>query len=127
MADPHAILLVCVPGSPLLADGPALKLPVGMQWIVSRRGTPPVVKTDEWDALPLWWDGALVPEGWDRARRHYAGSVDQEADTLSDFDRLLLLFAPTADVVLRLARAIVTAGLAERVVCLDADGREVAP
>lgn len=20
-------------------------------------------------ALPLWWDGALVPEGWDRARR----------------------------------------------------------
>ena len=22
-------------------------------------------------ALPLWWDGALVPEGWDRARRVY--------------------------------------------------------
>jgi len=23
-------------------------------------------------ALPLWWDGTLVPEGWDRARRVHA-------------------------------------------------------
>lgn len=31
-------------------------------------------------ALPLWWDGALVPEGWDRLRRALPGMEDSPSD-----------------------------------------------
>jgi hypothetical protein len=68
MADPHAILLVPTEaGAALLADGACRSRPPGVTHD-TRNG--------EWvdylsrpDALPLWWGGALVPEGWDRARR----------------------------------------------------------
>jgi len=32
------------------------------------------------EALPLWWDGALVPEGWDRLRRAIPGMADSPSD-----------------------------------------------
>ena len=77
MADPWAIVLVPAEGDPggLLAAR-RLRLP-GPQAAVSvtRAAVPPQVSG--WDpssslwpsGLPLWWDGALVPAGWDRARR----------------------------------------------------------
>lgn len=155
---PHAILLVCAPDSPLLADGPcgarapsvhyapvhgslvelachgllAMWSPaptdqsdgcyvcpichreapeseaVRHAWVVLRGGSRPrgfVV------ALPLWWDGKLVPEGVDRARRVWR-------PTVADKDSWLVI-SPTD-----LAHALVRQGDGSRVVLLDlVDGR----
>ncbi len=69
-------------------------------------------------ALPLWWDGALVPEGWDRARR----VLDARGDAWVG----RYLFAPTLSNVIIGAQAFVYNGLAARVVLLDlVDGRLV--
>lgn len=38
----------------------------------ARRVEPDAIRLHR--ALPLWWDGAVVPEGWDRARRVYAAA-----------------------------------------------------
>lgn len=77
-----------------------------------------------WDhpALPLWWDGALVPEGWDRARRMLVRprcTVQPETGWLHDFH-------PFVNRVAAIAHALVRAGFASRVVCLArVDGRLV--
>lgn len=76
-------------------------------------------------ALPLWWDGALVPEGWDRARRVVAGSMSHHAREV--FAPILHAFAPSEidgdhregwELCLWLAVELVRAGLAGRVVRL---------
>lgn len=74
-AEIVAVLVVPAEGDPggLLAPGACGSVPPsawvrrygrGARWTPGLSGhrTPG-------DALPLWWDGALVPEGWDRARR----------------------------------------------------------
>lgn len=70
MGSPHAILCVPTKGDPggLLKVGPSLRLPAGPDIAVTRCAHPPriVFHGSREDALPLWWDGALVPEGWDR-------------------------------------------------------------
>jgi hypothetical protein len=75
-------------------------------------------------ALPLWWDGALVPEGWDRARR-VEETVQRSGEVLEPWP-LDPMRRGGARYVQLLARALVTAGLASRVVLLDrVDGRLV--
>ena len=75
MSDIVAVLVVPAEGDPggLLADGVAGSSPpyvgLGPAYEPGRPGGEP-----EW-ALPLWWDGALVPEGYDRARRVVAGTL----------------------------------------------------
>lgn len=124
MADVRGMLVVPAKGDPggLLAEGvcnalPPLAVDMGGWW--SAVGD---VADRDWDdaeyALPLWWDGALVPEGWDRLRRVLArlgrASTYLGIESLSD----------VADVV-RAAEYAVAAGVGSRVVLVDADGREV--
>lgn len=75
------------------------------------------------EALPLWWDGALVPEGWDRAARCVSWN-DSGCHVFEIGEARLAC-------VLDGARALVRHGKASRVVLLtrDADGRlvEVSP
>lgn len=73
MAEPiYAILCVPVAGDPggLLRVGPSLQL-LGPDIAVTRCAHPPriVWHGSRSDALPLWWAGALVPEGVDRLHR----------------------------------------------------------
>lgn len=71
-------------------------------------------------ALPLWWEGALVPEGWDRARR-----VANDSPTMPDYSSLRA-FTATPESCGWLADALVTMDLASRVVRLArVDGRLV--
>jgi len=68
-------------------------------------------------ALPLWWDGALVPEGWDRARRvaRAAGVTTFWPDE-----------EPSLRSVVRQGELLIEGNLASRVVLLDrVDGRLV--
>lgn len=69
------------------------------------------------EGLPLRWDGALVPEGWDRARRVW---WDRPRGVRVDVDaaRAASLAFPAVEDVVRLARALESAGLC-RVVLLD--------
>lgn len=75
--------------------------------------------------LLLWWDSALVPEGWDHARRVWSESATAAA-TLAEVDPGGWVLAdraaddswPEAACVLILARALERAGLC-RVVLLD--------
>lgn len=90
MADPWGIVLVPAEGDPggLLAAH-RLRLPPGPQAAVSvtRSAIPPEVygwnaSSIVWPhALALWWDGALVPEGWDRARRVYREAIRASGGT----------------------------------------------
>lgn len=61
------------------------------------------------DGLPLWWDGAVVPDGWDRARRasFEAGRASVGA---------VQLFDPRLSDVLHIASGLVVGGMASRVV-----------
>lgn len=127
MADIVAVLVVPAEGDPggLLAEGPCYAWP------------PRVGRANEWtpmtwdeqgaydeEALPLGWDGELVPEGWDRARR-----VAREVP--DDYLGGEAWFAaqdahPDFDAVKSLAAALMAAGLASRVVRLArVDGRLV--
>jgi hypothetical protein len=74
-------------------------------------------------ALPLWWNGALVAEGWDRARRVVLNS----AEKLSHHEGMLCgRFHPNLSEVFRVGELAVFAGLATRVVRLTrVDGRLV--
>jgi hypothetical protein len=77
-------------------------------------------------ALPLWWDGALCPEGWDRARRVY--SVGRRE--IDDHYGTAEIMNPDWFVVSSFAEQLVRVGLASRVVRLArVDGRlvEVTP
>lgn len=72
-------------------------------------------RDNEPHALPVWWDGALVPEGWDRWRRVLRGF------------RMSARAEPRLEDVVALANLAPTAA---RVVCLGmVDGRlvEVTP
>jgi hypothetical protein len=74
-------------------------------------------------ALPLWWDGALVPEGWDRACRALVSRCNELAPNPLDPEPPRF---PTFDDVEALAAFLVPLGLASRVVLLDRiDGRLV--
>ena len=88
-------------------------------WRIGRDVTDPMrVVMPHW-ALPLWWDGALVPEGWDRARR-VAHKVD-----LTERMRIEA-WNPTIEEVIRFADLLVKVSLAPRVVRLArVDGRLV--
>jgi hypothetical protein len=81
--------------------------------------------TEQGGALPLWWDGELVPEGWDRARRVYAAACAAYPDTIAD--RAHETANPELPRVLALADMLVSHGLvAARVVRLArVDGRRV--
>ena len=71
-------------------------------------------------ALPLWWDGALVPEGWDRFVR--------AACTLAGDDRPVSRFPALADMLRAASPSPGTAAslLASRVIRLArVDGRLV--
>ena len=75
----------------------------------------------EWEsdeALPLWWDGALVPEGWDRLVRAQRRASDSGPLYPPEPAMAWINVATTYAVWI---------GLASRVVLVDADGREVTP
>jgi hypothetical protein len=78
-------------------------------------------------ALPLWWDGALVPEGWDRARRvFYAHGPAHDVESIKRGPGT----NPPLSFVEEVAPWFVECGLASRVVRLArVDGRlvEVSP
>ena len=148
MADPVAVLVVPAPGDPggLLRDGPAgarppvavaLKLDADrhvdmrapLRWLAWHEVPESLVAGTNEEilhalnaerALPLWWDGALVTEGWDWARRALVehGRTHNAAG--------VYCFLPLEDEVAALARRMVVDGLASRVVVLDlVDGRLV--
>lgn len=82
-------------------------------------------------ALILWWDGNLMPEGWDRARRvWFAASVDLSDDKAIAEAAIFEVLTPPLGGAIRIAESLATAGLASRVVRLArVDGRlvEVTP
>lgn len=122
MAEPYAILAVPVAGDPggLLRVGPSLQL-LGPDIAVTRCAHPPRIiwHGSRSDALPLWWAGALVPEGWDRARRvaFDAAGFTGGPGLAATLDSVEVMH-PGWEAVLRLARAMESAGLC-RVVVLD--------
>lgn len=75
------------------------------------------------EALPLWWDGALVPEGWDRARRSMYRAVSKLD---GESEPWCLLDPGLSDVLWAAARLAAGQRLASRVVRLArVDGRLV--
>jgi len=86
-------------------------------------------------AFPLWWTGALVPEGWDRARRAYAaacravGHHETAAEIMAHPDPVTAEDAANRGhsmVGFTVAYGARGLGLASRVVLLDlVDGRLV--
>lgn len=75
-------------------------------------------------ALPLWWDGALVPEGWDRARRVYLSWCTSNGRTHEREPHFGTAQASDPDwweMVARVGAELVRAGLASRVVRLTRD------
>jgi hypothetical protein len=66
-------------------------------------------------ALPLWWDGDVVAEGWDRARRLVDGDHRLPADAMEYVHD----FYPSVFNVLTLAGWLIEAGAASRIVLLD--------
>jgi hypothetical protein len=77
------------------------------------------------EALTLWWDGALVPEGWDRARRVIWNRLGWAWD--DEMVALLSEMEPTVAQAITVAGwLVVPGGPASRVVLLDlTDGRLV--
>ena len=129
MADPHAILLVPTEdGASLLALGRLGQRP---PCLVSypKRGpdtqppwSPYAIPTMDMGygrvlALPLRWDGELVPEGWDRARRACADLPRGQRPT-GPVLMWLHDFRPLCSDVVVLAQFLASAGLC-RVVLLD--------
>ncbi len=132
MTEPWAVLVVPAAGDPggLLANGVLGATPPFVWRHVHKDGSTcwdprcqrAWLATDRQHALPLWWDGALVPEGW--ARFVYS------EDALSPYGlpraRRTFRMWPDLDTVLASAFAAERAGLASRVVLLDLiDGRLV--
>jgi hypothetical protein len=133
MSDIVAVLVVPAEGDPggLLAAGACGSIPpLVRRWDTARgpwwgrhycpEGS---VVTDDY-GLPLWWDGSLVPEGWDRARRAYvagAGAVLSHPAV-----RQVELLDPTPDQAVVLADGLLYRSFASRVVRLTrVDGRLV--
>lgn len=131
---PHAVLVVPAEGDPggLLAAGPCGSAPPAVYRIPGEDWQPGLAPKPDRPppkilrfALPLWWDGALVPEGWDRARRVYGVSCADYPDVIADraYDTPL----PGMQRLQALADMLVSHGLvASRVVRLAlVDGRLV--
>lgn len=125
MADPTAVLLVPTEAGAALrltgrcGSSPPMAHRSRRDGSWSSRGD--WCDTEE-SALPLRWDGALVPEGWDRARRVAWGALDwfNESEHAA---RAAAQLSPDAAKVLALVRAMERGGLC-RVVLLDlVDGR----
>lgn len=129
--DPWGVVVVPVEGDPggLLAPGQCGAMPpcvryyplrasdgvglLGPGWVSERRHI-----ASYGSALPLWWDGALVPEGWDRVRRAlfaYEYRVEPEPLPRNGWWRL----DPTLDFILVAANDLLATGRAARVVLLD--------
>lgn len=132
MAEIVAVLVVPVAGDPggLLASGrfpcwPPMasphQTPIGTTW------TATVTVAPVHAALVLWWDGALVPEGWDRARRvYYKFGYSQITEVIKRGPGT----NPPLPFVEEVAGALVDVRLASRVIRLArVDGRlvEVTP
>lgn len=131
MSDIVAVLVVPAAGDPggLLAvrdpwytfPPPTVTWSEVRGWRIGRDVTNPMrVVMPHW-ALPLWWDGALVPEGWDRARRiiDSAPLPGAAMDFVHDFHPDVVMTEAIAD-------WLVQASLAARVVRLArVDGRLV--
>jgi hypothetical protein len=113
VAEPYAILAVPVSGDPggLLAWD-AAGCVMRRDGLTTDAARPPVVTLpDGRRCLPVWLDGALVPEGWDRLRRAVCG---QDASQLSLFP-----FAPSQREVLLAAGIAARVFSMGRVVVLD--------
>lgn len=126
MGEPVAVLVVPAKGDPggLLAAGRCGTWPPASVCLGDEGWRVGIAR-----ALPLWWDGALVPEGWDRARRVWFGSdapgrPDIGDDPLYDdlLDAVSIIFEPELEHVLALARSLTDIGRAFRVVLLDRVG-----
>lgn len=131
MADPWGIVVIPAAGDPggLLAEGPCGALPPTVHavegaiatgwrtaiegvWFEGRAphlpdGMPRV------QALPLWWNGKLVPEGWWRGWRAWVSG---------DFPGAPCPVQATIADCLQLAKELVFYGIASRVVLLDLVG-----
>jgi hypothetical protein len=127
VSDIVAVLVVPAPNDPggLLAKGACGGVPAMVGWY------PPDANWSriEWmlaedhanrRALPLWWNGALCPEGWDRARRAYAVGVG----AVLSHPAILYAesFDPTIGEVETMADGLCFQGLASRVVRLTRVG-----
>lgn len=133
MSDIVAVLVIPAEGDPggLLARGRLRAMPPSVHARLRESvddtevgvwGRPWAPQYKSESALPLWWDGALVPEGWDRAQR--------AANTHDTLDEDLFRVHPDFDDVDAFAGGLVECGLASRVVRLArVDGRlvEVTP
>lgn len=119
MSDIVAVLVVPAEGDPggLLREGRCGIIPaiaelrptyVDHQLIGPEEWTITSVRWQAGAALPLWWDGRLLEEGWDRAQR-----AANEHDTL---DEDLFRVVPDLDEVTAFAGGLAEAGLASRVV-----------
>lgn len=143
MIPPVAVLVVPAAGDRggLLTPGPCgAMLPwaqqvrvsgpsyTGLVWAAGSRWPPEDPR--HVGVLPLWWDDALVPEGWDRARRVLANRM--RSFLPSDWSGgagALLDASPGTESILDTAlmgRLLFELGLASGVVLLDrVDGRLV--
>ena len=124
MADPWGIVLVPTEaGRALTEPGRRMEIPEHgsadrPRLQVTRAARPPEVCWGYDDAtrsfppngLPLWWEGAMVPEGWDRAERVWVAAYPRRCRT-SDTD-------PGVSEALLLAEGLELDGLC-RVVLLD--------
>lgn len=117
MADVVAVLVVPAEGDPggLLREGscgpiPAMVANYGSWGLAGQGPRDWYITSTVWVgavALPLWWDGALVPEGWDRARRvaddrFYSEMCDPDVDCAIEYAEFVA--AKTGGRVVRLAR-----------------------
>ena len=112
----------------LVAEGPCHGFPplAALAWppsakrwgIVAAEKRPETPPKDEVNGLPLWWDGALVPDSWLRAL--WVSAVSGRG--INPFPSLLEM--PDFALVLKLARALEAAGFG-RVVLLGDNRQEV--
>ncbi len=113
--DPHAIVIVPTEAGVALrragrCGGTPPMVSRGRRggWFSGRSAEESWADADE-HGIPLVWDGELVPEGWDRARR------------VADHLRVAMVSQPFVDEIMKLARSLSSDGLC-RVVLLDLVG-----
>lgn len=133
MADPIAVLVIPAEGDPggLLAPGRCGIIPALAELRTTPRQERWELASNRWPgetyALPLWWDGRLLEEGWDRAWRVAAGHAAKTClakpftpEVTPDDETFLMVMRVSRDAgqdeVLALARWLMGVGLVAHIV-----------
>lgn len=120
MLAPSGVAVFPAEGDPakFRLDGRCASRPPLIRWVGYWKAFDSLIQYGRGNsALPLWWKGELVPDGWDRARRAVwaLSHVSTGAWVLASEPN------PTVAQAVDFAHLLVEMGLAERAILMDDD------